>query len=396
MKKESVSAGELLSLIPDEFYQAITDELAVDKWVPKLKATFLFKLLVFSLLQSKELSLRVIEENSNDPFFQHLGTDLFEPVSYGAIRARLIEVKVEYFQKLYEFVYKELAAKYSTKQLKKYHLKRYDSTMVAVFAHLLDGMKVGNSTKNKRQVKFTTELTDSFLVKVRFFKDQKHLSEHNALKEVIESSAHRKSEVVTFDSGLHCRKTLKGFSEKRIKFVTRGRSNINYKVIDTVTPSDKLQVKDGLEFRQDSLVHLYATGGEEIKEPFRLIEAVRLKENKSIYFLTNIMDLEPQEIASIYKQRWDIEVFFRFMKQEMNLTHFVCNDDNAIQVMLYCTLIASMLLLVYKELNRIDSFKIAKIRFFKELHIEIIAELLEHHDGIKWLKKFNRFRLQRK
>ena len=43
MKKESVSAGELLGLIPDEFYQTITDELAVDKWVPKLKATFLFK-----------------------------------------------------------------------------------------------------------------------------------------------------------------------------------------------------------------------------------------------------------------------------------------------------------------------------------------------------------------
>lgn len=67
-------------------------------------------------------------------------------------------------------------------------------------------------------------------------------------------------------------------------------------------------------------------------------------EDKTLSFLTNVWDVEAPSIAQIYKSRWDIEVLFRFMKQEMNLTHFVCNEPNAIQVMLYCTMITSMLM----------------------------------------------------
>lgn len=86
------------------------------------------------------------------------------------------------------------------------------------------------------------------------------------------------------------------------------------------------------------------------------------------------------------KVRWDIEVLFRFIKQEMNSTHFVCNDTNAIQTMLYSTLITSMLLLVYKKLNKIRSYKIAKIRFLKELQATVMLRIIEATDGNYWMK----------
>ena len=60
-------------------------------------------------------------------------------------------------------------------------------------------------------------------------------------------------------------------------------------------------------------------------------------------FLTNVLDLGAEEVAQLYKERWEIEVLFKFMKQEMNLRHFLCHDANAIEVMIYCTLIATML-----------------------------------------------------
>ena len=85
--------------------------------------------------------------------------------------------------------------------------------------------------------------------------------------------------------------------------------------------------------------------------------------------------------------RWDIEVLFRFMKQEMNLTHFVCNDENAIEVMLYCTLIASMLVLIYKKENRMKSYKRAKTHFFKELLYEVLLEMLEIPEATEHLKQ---------
>jgi hypothetical protein len=397
MKLKNVTPSQLLEMIPESLYQELTDELAVDKWVPKMKAVFLFKLLIFSILQTKELSLRVIEELSRSPLLLGLSPDFFAPVSYGTVRARLINVKVEFFQRLYEFVYQQIAARFVESQPKKYRLKLYDSTMVATFAHLLQAMKVGNTSKNKRQVKFTTELTDNLLIKVSFFKDQMYLSENTALKKVIAEQIHKTEEIIVFDLGLSCRKTFQRFSANRTKFVTKGKQNLCYKVIKALTTADQLPETEQLQFVEDNLVHLYTKNKEEIEQEFRVIKAFRREDGKSLFLITNILELPAEEIAEIYKKRWEIEVFFKFMKQEMNLKHFVCHDENAIQVMLYCTLIASMLVLAYKQNNEIKSFKIAKIRFFKQLHLDIIEELVEHPNGIVWVKdiiKLNKAQLK--
>src|SRR5436853_1318195 len=97
MKVQAHTASQLLEMIPQSLYQKLTDELAVDKWVPKMKAQYLFKLLVFGILQTEDLSLRVLQEFSRTPALLGLAPDLFEPVTYGAIRARLTKVKVEFF-----------------------------------------------------------------------------------------------------------------------------------------------------------------------------------------------------------------------------------------------------------------------------------------------------------
>ena len=397
MKVQARTASQLLEMIPPSLYQKLTDELAVDKWVPKMKAQYLFKLLVFGILQTEDLSLRVLQEFSRTPALLGLAPDLFEPVTYGAIRDRLTKVKVEFFAQLYHHLYDSLAESFPPPAKQKYRLKRYDSTMVATFAHLLEAMKVGNTSKNKRQVKFTTELTDNFLLKVAFFKDQAHLSEHRALKEVIESSSQAENEVVVFDLGLTCRKTFQGFCQQQTKFVTRGKQNICYKSLQELTPLEQLPQSAELEYQADLLVHLYSGNKQEVEHPFRLIQAVRKSDGKKLYFVTNLMDLRADEIAQLYKQRWEIEVLFKFMKQEMNLSHFLCHDENAIEVMIYCTLIAAMLVLAYKQSNGIKSFKIAKIRFFKELHLDILAELMENRNGITWVKKLIQYsRVQRK
>ena len=106
--------------------------------------------------------------------------------------------------------------------------------------------------------------------------------------------------------------------------------------------------------------------------------------------MTNVLTLDAPAIAQVYRQRWDIEVFFRFLKQEMNLTHFVCNDLNAIQVMIYCTLIAAMLVLVFKKLNGIKSYKNAKTRFVKELDASVLLELIDKTGGVERLRELLR------
>jgi IS4 transposase len=75
---------------------------------------------------------------------------------------------------------------------------------------------------------------------------------------------------------------------------------------------------------------------------------------------------DPSSIIAIYKKRWDIEVFFRFIKQELNFKHFISTNLNGISIILYMTLILAMLILVYKKLNGLGC-KTARRRFLIEV-----------------------------
>ena len=98
------------------------------------------------------------------------------------------------------------------------------------------------------------------------------------------------------------------------------------------------------------------------------------KTSKEFWFLTNEFNLSTKEISDYYRKRWDIEVFFRFLKQDLNLSHLVSLNKNGIQVMVYMTMIAAMLLLIYKKVNNLG-YKTAKRRIAMELR-DMITEIL--------------------
>ncbi|MFR5660511.1 MAG: transposase, partial [Butyricimonas faecihominis] len=148
-----------------------------------------------------------------------------------------------------------------------------------------------------------------------------------------------------------------------------------------------------LELLKDSEVYLYRgvhlttkKGTKRWKEelfevPFRLIVA-RGKDDpdKEFWFITNDFDLSAKEITDAYRRRWDIEVFFRFIKQELNASHLVSLNKNGIEVMLYMTLIVAMLSLIYKRANDIG-YKTAKRRFMMETRNLIISMIVVECGG---------------
>ena len=113
-----------------------------------------------------------------------------------------------------------------------------------------------------------------------------------------------------------------------------------------------------------------------MSENFRLIVAKSITTNQEITFLTNILDLNAREVTDLYKRRWEIEIFFKFIKQELCFKHFAARNMNGIKVMLYMTLIAAMLIGAYKNENKIESYKRAKLKFALELEMEIIKDIV--------------------
>lgn len=102
--------------------------------------------------------------------------------------------------------------------------------------------------------------------------------------------------------------------------------------------------------------------------------------DKEFWFLTNEFELSAKEIADYYRKCWDIEVFFRFLKQELDLSHFISMNKNGIEVMIYMTMIAAMLLLIYKKVNNLG-YKTAKRRIAMELRNMITAILIVFAGG---------------
>lgn len=390
-KKEApakrVLVEDLLSILPDEKLEGIASALKADKHVSKFHSSVMFKLVLYSLLNTERISLRVMEEAINDSTFKVLCPAMAEDEgTWAGIRYRLTTLNIDYCRSLYEHVYTKLEEHYGNELIESYHLKRYDSTMISTFSHLLSGMKVGNTANDKTQVKLTVELKGDFLIQVNVHKDQAHLSEEVALKEAIQNSSHEENEICIFDKGIQSRKTFEELDKAKTRFVGRLNTGAKYELLSPFWQDDGTFDTNELEFIQDSVVYLYSSKAKLVKKKFRLVQFRRKADGLVLSFLTNVWALSALTIADIYQRRWDIEVLFRFLKQEMNLTHFVSNNTNAIQVMLYFTMITAMLVLIYKKENDIKSYKIAKIRFYKELTAYILGNALESNDGVEWVR----------
>lgn len=386
--EREVCVADLLSLLSDDQLKRLCVLCSADKYVIKLGTIPMFKLILYSILDSERISLRTMEANYISVGYQILEESVIgSTTAHSSIRDRLCKINVSFFEKLYHECTSMLKQHYGEKALiGKYNVKRYDSTMISVFSHLLEGMKVGNTSKKKNQIKLTTEFSGFFEVRMRLFTKQDYLGEEVALKEMIQSASHSSKDLIVFDRGIKSRATFCDLKNQKTQFVTRLHENNRQKFIRT---HETIATKptNGLLFLQDSIVNLYGKGSHIVDEEFRVIEAIVEDTGKKIFFLTNILFMSTEEVAELYRLRWDIEVFFRFLKQEMNLTHFVCNDTNAIQVMIYCTMIAAMLVLIYKKLNSVSSYKRAKTQFIKELEAGATLELIEKPGGLERFKE---------
>lgn len=111
------------------------------------------------------------------------------------------------------------------------------------------------------------------------------------------------------------------------------------------------------------------TGTRNVTMPqiLRLLTGKRKQDHSLIQFLTNVDFLSATEIADLYRSRWEVETFFKFIKQELNFSHFLSRTRNGVLATMYLTMVTAILLTIYKKSNKIISWVAAKIRFMDEL-----------------------------
>ena len=366
-----MKAIDLINLIPEERFSFLAAETKVDYKVQKLHGKTMFKLILYSLVTTKKASLRVMESVFHSYGFQQLSAIGHEQTRFTSIRDRLNTIKAEYFEQLFSSCYSLFSSHVDNKDK---HILRYDSTMVALSAKLLNiGMRVGSKTE-KKQIKFSVGFDGLLPASAKVFTGQKHLSEDLTLPELIQQASENKDDIAVFDRGITARKTFVDFDESQKRFVTRLRSDAKHDVVQENAFS--LNPESSVNIHSDQWVHLYNNQSKVIEHPFRLIRANIKATEEPIVFLTNIEELSAEDIALIYKKRWDIEVFFKFLKQELNFEHIMVKGENALKVMLYMTLITAQLIITYKLLNKLKGYKIPKLKFALELEEELIRQVV--------------------
>ena len=365
-----MKVSSLLNLIPKKDLEFLAAETKVDYQVSKLTGISIFRLILFSMICSDRNSLRVMENFYNSIVFKSFAQIGNKTTRFTSIRDRIVNINAEFFERIFLLLFE----KFSNLLNEKKSITRFDSTMVAVSAVFFNwGMKVGTKT-NKGQMKFTIGMKGSLPCHVSIFKTQESFSEEKTIPKAIFQHKPKSEDIVVFDRGVQKRGTFVEFTNENIQFVTRLNTDAHYKIVS----ENKLKSKPKnatVTIKKDYIVYL-RSDHKWIEVPMRLIIATIDESGEEIYFLSNIEKLAGYDIAFIYKQRWDIEVLFKFLKQELNLSHLVSRTENGIRVMIYMTLIVAILLIAYKKLNKLKGYKIPKLQFGNELEAQIIKDIV--------------------
>jgi transposase len=253
--------------------------------------------------------------------------------------------------------------------------------MVAEAANKLKkGMNIGKKKDGKKQIKFTVAFDGKYPCMSELFTDKSYLSEDLAIPEVVYKYAEKnKNSVFVFDRGVAKRQVFCNLNQQDTYFVTRLKDNFRYRIIKQIEDGKNKPVGT-LELISDQVIQLGVPNSKKfLEDSFRLIIAINPKTKVTYYFLTNMLDEKVETILSSYKKRWDIEVFFRFLKQELNFAHITSTSENGMMIMMYMTMIASMLVLTYKRINNVG-YKTAVRRISFELN-EFIIKLIVRHCG---------------
>ncbi len=254
---------------------------------------------------------------------------------------------VDFFKDLYHELYKtyypvlpDSRRKDSTKN----RLHIMDSTTVSLFSDVMKGAgtyRIDGRKKGGIKAHVLLDVKNdipSFI----------HLSEGSRNDRIfMEKLSLKKDDILVFDKGYQHFAQWQVWTEKGINWVTRLNDNQYYEMLDQKKISLNHQREGVCEDQKIFLGRGTLSTTQQIT--VRLI-SYYVPEHKKIYhYLTNNFRFKAATVAGIYKNRWQIESFFKRIKQNNPLRYFLGDSENAISIQLWCAFIKDLLIKIVKD-----------------------------------------------
>jgi hypothetical protein len=311
------------------------EETGVDKYVKKLTTIKLFQLLSFAQLEQFN-GLRDISNSLNDE--DHSLSVELESISHSQISRRLNAIPTTTFHVLFQDLIQQVGIKTGFEKIRNSLGSIYliDSSTISL---CLSRYQWAEFRKTKGGVKLHLRL--------RLF-EQGVLPDHaeitaakpNDRTQMDNLIVEEKDAINIFDRGYIDYKKFDDYCRTGIRFVTRLKANA------TFTVQQEFQLKPGSLIKQDCIVIL---GGPQtrMEYPVRLISTTD-SEGNPVTIVTNDLTMDAEEISELYIYRWQIEIFFKWLKQNLHVNHMYGLSKQAVENQLYIALVTYCLLMIIK------------------------------------------------
>ncbi len=379
---------QILDLVPKDIFHSCVVAYQSDKGCSKYKTYDQFVAMSFGQL-NKSITLSDISSGIgvSGIFIKDLG------LSQSPARSTMSDGNKKRNSKVYELLYSRLITYYekilrstshrkAIEEIKEKKIKLIDSTIISVCLSMFDwakyrtakgGIKIHTCWDDTLMIPDVINITDAKLHDSKGF-DKLVFSKGTI---IVEDRAY-------FDFTL----MLSRIRAKNI-FVTRIKKNTLFEVI---AETDLLEETSD-NILKDEIIILTSDVAQKCginEEKLRLVHVYKEDENKVIEIITNQLDWKAETIADLYKKRWDIELFFKALKQNLQIKSFIGTSENAVKSQIYIALICYLLL----ELLRRTATKkavafsnfVEKIRFCLPYYLSISYVCNHISEGAKRVK----------
>jgi Transposase DDE domain/Domain of unknown function (DUF4372) len=358
--------SQVLKLVPRIEFQQIVRETGAEYRAKGLSSWSQFVAMLFCQF-GRAHSLREIEGGlkSCEGKLKHLGIE-------APVRSSLSYANRHRTWRLFERVFYALFEKVSAKVVgrRKFRFKNklvsVDSTTIDLCLSMYDWAKF---TRTKGAVKLHLVLDhDGYLPSFAVITDGK-VSD----VEIARRIDFAPGTIVVEDRGYTDYALYERWSDSSVYFVSRLRDNAVFEVID------EREVALESPILKDQIIRLSSEHAlERCTYLLRRIEALREDTGEVLVFVTNHHRLAADTIAAIYKERWQIELFFKALKQNLKIKTFVGTSANAVRIQIWTALIA-MLLFRYLQLCSRFGWSLSNLIALLRMN------LFTHRDLMAWL-----------
>lgn len=244
------------------------------------------------------------------------------------------ELFKDFYFELYDHLqYKGMPRRTSLKNIRR-KLYLMDASVVPLCLSLFDWAQYRSK---KGGVKLHAVLDYDGLLPV--FCDMTEAKTHEVT--VAREQTYPKGSVLVFDRGYTDFTWWNVLDSSGVFFITRAKNNLDYRILK----SHDIRHQDKEAILGDYTVEIGSNAAKKAELPtLRLIRFYDEKEGREFSFITNQTFWTASDVALAYKERWHIEVFFKFLKQHLNIKSFVGTSANAVLIQIWTALICFLLL----------------------------------------------------